>query len=199
MTNSSYTNKPVEKWFEITNMLINTHPLSSKELIEVTLQCWNDIFNSKIGSKPFSIGKDILPSPQVMGFLLHELIPLELERRYPFKWRKDKTAHEKDLLYLPDDKFSIEIKTSSNKARVFGNRSYAQPTQANKKSKSGYYLTINFGKFEDGAKELPKILLIRFGWLDHTDWRAQASASGQQSSLSPDVYRYKLPIIYSIR
>lgn len=197
--NSPYKNLPINKWLSITNKLIKVHPLSVKELTKVTLQSWNEIFNSRIGSKPFSIGKDILPVPQIMAFLLHELIPLEFERRYPSKWRKDKTANEKDLLYLPDDKFSIEIKTSSDKTHVFGNRSYAQPTQTDKKSKSGYYLTVNFGKFEDGIKELPKILLIRFGWLDHTDWRAQAAATGQQSNLSPDVYRYKLPIIYSAK
>lgn len=197
--NSPYDNQPLDQWLNITNQLIKKHPLSTEELIQITLQSWNEIFNSKIGSKPFSIGKDILPSPQIIGFLLHELIPLEFEKRYPAKWRKDKTANEKDLLYLPDDKFSIEIKTSSDKTHVFGNRSYAQPTQTDKKSKSGYYLTVNFGKFEDGVKELPKILLIRFGWLDHTDWKAQAAATGQQASLSPDVYRYKLPIIYSIK
>lgn len=197
--NSPYNKLPPNKWLTTTNKLIRAHPLSIKELTEVTLQSWNEIFNSKIGSKPFSIGIDILPSPQIMGFLLHELIPLEFEKRYPDKWRKDKTVNEKDLLYLPDDKFSIEIKTSSDKTHVFGNRSYAQPTQADKKSKSGYYLTVNFGRFESGVKELPKILLIRFGWLDHTDWRAQIAASGQQSSLSPDVYRYKLPVIYPVK
>lgn len=197
--NSPYSHLPLEKWLPTTNKLIKAHPISVKELIDVTLQSWKEIFNSKIGSKPFSIGKDILPSPQIMAFLLHELIPLEFEKRYPLEWRKDRTANEKDLMYLPNDKFSIEIKASSSKNRIFGNRSYAQETKTDKKSKSGYYLTVNFGKFEKGLKEIPKILLIRFGWLDHTDWRGQSAASGQQSNLSPDVYRYKLPIIYSVK
>ncbi|MFN9402025.1 MAG: ScaI family restriction endonuclease, partial [Dolichospermum sp.] len=42
--------------------------------------------------------------------------------------------------------FSIEIKTSSSPRNIFGNRSYAQKstTGKTKKSKSGYYLVINF-------------------------------------------------------
>lgn len=197
--NSPYINKPPNQWLTITNRLVKNHPLSVKELIEVTLRSWAEIFTSKIGSKPFGIGNEILPKPQIMGFLLHELIPLEFEKRYPSRWRKDKTANEKDLIFLPDDKFSIEIKTSSNKNRIFGNRSYAQVTKTDKKIKSGYYLTVNFEKFYDNSKELPKVSLIRFGWLDHTDWRGQLADTGQQSSLSPDVYRYKLPIIYSAK
>lgn len=197
--NSPYNNLPPDKWLQITKKLIRIHPLSVDELIEVTLQSWNEIFNSKIGSKPFGIGKDILPSPQIMGFLLHELIPLEFEKRHPSKWRKDKTANEKDLIYLPDDKFSIEIKTSSSKSHIYGNRSYAQEAISDRKSKSGYYLTVNFEKFEEGSKKMPRILLIRFGWLDHSDWKGQAAATGQQSVISPDVYRYKLPIIYSTK
>lgn len=197
--NSPYINQPLNQWLTITNKLIKTHPLSVEELIEVTLQSWTEIFTSKIGSKPFSIGREILPRPQIMGFLLHELIPLEFEKRYPSKWRKDKTAGEKDLIFLPNDKFSIEIKTSSDKNHIFGNRSYAQVTKTDKKIKSGYYLTTNFGKFKDDSRELPKILLIRFGWLDHTDWKGQLAPTGQQSSLSPDVYRYKLPVIYSAK
>lgn len=196
---SPYNNLPPDKWLKITNKLIRTHPLSVNELIEVTLQSWNEIFNSKIGSKPFKIGEDILPIPQIMGFLLHELIPLEFEKRYPSIWRKDKTANEKDLIYLPDDKFSIEIKTSSSKDHIYGNRSYAQDALTDKKSKSGYYLTANFEKFNKGFKKIPRITLIRFGWLDHSDWKGQIAATGQQSKLSPDIYRYKLPIIYSAK
>lgn len=197
--NSPYNNLPPDKWLTTTSKLIKAHPLSVKELTEVTLQSWNEIFNSKIGSKPFSIGKDILPIPQIMGFLLHELVPLEFEKRYPSRWRKDKTANEKDLIYVPNDKFSIEIKTSSSKNHIYGNRSYAQEAHTDRKSKSGYYLTVNFEKFEKESNKTPRVILIRFGWLDHSDWKGQSAATGQQSVISPDVYRYKLPIIYSAK
>jgi len=38
----------------------------------------------------------------------------------------------------------------------------------------------------------PRILNIRFGWLDHEDWMGQKAASGQQSRLSSDVEKLKL-------
>jgi hypothetical protein len=64
-----------------------------------------------------------------------------------------------------------------------------------KKSKSGYYLTVNFQKFSASNKK-PRILLIRFGWLDSTDWRGQAAQTGQQASLSWEADNYKLLKIY---
>ncbi|HFC7940318.1 ScaI family restriction endonuclease [Neisseria meningitidis] len=42
----------------------------------------------------------------------------------------------------------------------------------------------------------PEIKIIRFGWLDHTDWIAQTAATGQQARLSPEAYRSKLKILY---
>jgi hypothetical protein len=38
----------------------------------------------------------------------------------------------------------------------------------------------------------PPIRVIRFGWLDHTDWRAQSSETGQQSSLPAAVENNQL-------
>ena len=142
-------------------------------------------------SKPFKIGEDLFPRPQVMGFFLHELIPLELECRYPELWRREQQSDEKDIVYKPDRQYSVEIKTSSSARNIYGNRSYAQKTKSNKKSKSGYYLAINFQKFTSKVTS-PKIVLVRFGWLDHADWQGQAAASGQQARLSSDVEKYKL-------
>jgi hypothetical protein len=188
---SPYEGIPVELWKQKTRELIYNHPLNTNELYEVVLTCWQDIFQSTIGSKPFRIGTDILPTPQVMGFLLHELIALELAYRYPQKWRRDQTSAEKDLVYIPDDVFSIEIKTSSSVGNIYGNRSYSQTGTTSKKTKSGYYLAINFGKFSSSQTQ-PTITQVRFGWLDYTDWVGQASATGQQARLSPDIERNKL-------
>jgi hypothetical protein len=87
---------------------------------------------------------DLFPRPQIMAYFLHELIPLEFSDRYPGIWRREETSDEKDLVYIPDQWFSVEIKTSSSNGRIFGNRSYTQETQTIKKSKSGYYLAVNF-------------------------------------------------------
>lgn len=150
-----------------------------------------------MGSKGFRIGKEIFPKPQIMGFFLHELIPLELKGRYPSQWRGEISASDKDIVYIPDVKFSIEVKTSSNPSHIYGNRSYAQSTTKGKKAKSGYYLAVNFEKFSS-VNEHPSIKLIRFGWLDSNDWIGQKAASGQQSRLSSEVENYKLLELYSL-
>lgn len=132
-----------------------------------------------------------------MGYFLHELIPLEFARRYPKVWRREENANEKDIVCLLDNKFSVEIKTSSSSRNTYGNRSYTQLSTTGsegKKNKSGYYLVVNFQKFNKNVQgsQRPQINLVRFGWLDREDWQGQAAATGQQARLSPAVERYKL-------
>jgi len=38
--------------------------------------------------------------------------------------------------------------------------------------------------------------MIRFGWLDHTDWIGQKAATGQQSRLAPETYDLKFKTLY---
>ena len=190
---SPYSGLSVQKWEKRTRQLINNHPLDPNEIYDVVIKVWNDIFNSGIGSKPFRIGSDLFPRPQVMAYFLHELIPLESAHRYPEKWRREQTPDEKDMVYVPDLNYSIEIKTSSSPKNIYGNRSYTQKTTSVKKSKSGYYLAINFQKFFATERtRKPLITRVRFGWLDHNDWIGQTSASGQQARLSPAVEQHKL-------
>ncbi len=195
---SPYKGLRPEKWLDITRQLVKAHPLKATEVVEVVLATWDSIFDSRMGTGAFHIGKDIFPKPQIMGFFLHELIPLELATRYPKSWRGERTSGDKDIVYIPDDQYSIEVKTSSNPRHIFGNRSYAQEATKNKKVKSGYYLAVNFEKFSDDSKR-PNILLVRFGWLDATDWIGQKAATGQQSRLPPDVENYKLLELYRHR
>jgi hypothetical protein len=180
---------------EKTRRLIAAHPLSSKEIVEVVLLSWDAIFKSKIGPHGFRIGKHLFPKPQIMGFLLHELIPLEFSARYPLVWRGDKSSGEKDLVHVPDDGFSLEIKTSSHKTQIFGNRSYAQQSTDSKKSKAGYCLAVNFEAFAK-SRPIPRIRRIRFGWLDHDDWIGQRAATGQQARLRPECESKKLLVLY---
>lgn len=192
---SPYNNIPPEEWINKTNSLLEDHPLSESEIKEVVLSCWNSIFDSKFGSSGFSIGEDIFPKPQIMGFLLHELIPLELNSRFNGVWRGDENSGDKDCVYIPENKYSFEVKTSSNKNKIFGNRSYAQSTTKGKKSKDGYYLTVNFEKFNVKGVQ-PKVKIIRFGWIDSTDWIGQTASTGQQSRLPNEVYDGKLKVIH---
>lgn len=192
---SPYFELDQEEWAAKTQELIEDHPANLDDLVSVVLNSWASIFESSLGSG-FKIGDDICPRPQILGFLLHELVPLEFERLNPGTWRRDSGASEKDLVFLADKSMSIEIKTSSNKNQIFANRSYGQQNESKgKKDKSGYYLAVNFESWKE-ADGQPKVRLIRFGWLDHTDWHSQKEESGQQSSLSPIVENLQLLIIY---
>ena len=192
---SPYNGVPVHDWHLITQQLIDSHPLTESELVDVVLVSWSSIFSSRFGNAGFMIGKQIFPKPQIMGFLIHELIPLELESRHQRSWQVDKDKNDKDCVCLNNNYFSFEIKTSSNASKIFGNRSYAQSSSNSRKAKDGFYLTINFEKFDKSGNQ-PKIKLIRFGWLDSTDWRGQKAATGQQSNLPAEVYNGKLKLIY---
>jgi hypothetical protein len=194
---SPYKDKPVDEWSDITNELIAAHPLSENQIVEYCLAAWNDIYCSKIGRHGFQIGEDIFVRPQIIGALLHELIPAEIVANNPNLWQREQRVDDKDIVYIPDSAFSIELKTSSSSSKIFGNRSYAQAPTENKKSKDGYYLTINFEQIKERSNTPPEITIIRFGWLDHTDWTGQAAATGQQAWLSKETYLYKLKTLYS--
>ena len=195
MPNSPYKRKTVAQWSAITDKLIASHPIKPDEIVETVLKSWEDIFNSKIGS--FSIGKEIEPVPQIMSFLLHELVAHYLSLKHPGIYKVGTEKTEKDIHCITDSSLSIEIKGSSHPNQIFANRSYAQPQSGNgQKDKNGFYIAINFEQFKDVKPNIPKILMIRFGYLEHTDWIAQASATGQQARLGADVYRHKLKQIY---
>jgi len=192
MTNSPYDGLSISEWEQKTKELIKNHPLKMAELKTIVENSWDSIFNTTMGTG-HKIGKDIFPKPQIMAFFLHELIALEISDKYPKEWRGDETGSEKDLVCLTDGIYSIEIKASSNPKKIFGNRSYAQQTESgSKKGKSGYYLAINFKKFVGKTEQKPGLVNIRFGWIDHTDWKGQAAATGQQAHLSSDVEKFKL-------
>lgn len=192
---SPYENVDSSNWKNITEQLLVNFPLSKEYLVSLVLKSWEAILKTKIANK-WSIAKDVQPKPQIMGFFLHEIIGQYIQADYPDSWRKEKDAADKDVVCITNNDYSLEIKTSSDKNKIFGNRSYAQEVKTGgKKSKSGYYLAINFEKFDE-TEDLPKIRLIRFGWLDHSDWIGQSAASGQQARLPKEVENGKLIVIY---
>ncbi|MCY4491640.1 MAG: ScaI family restriction endonuclease [Thaumarchaeota archaeon] len=89
----------------------------------------------------------------------------------------EKKISDKDVVNLKNTNHSIEVKTS-NKTKIFGNKSYAQNTNKSKKLKTGYYMAVNFEKYTP-TKIVPKILNVRFGRLDHNDWKAQIVQLGK--------------------
>lgn len=178
-------------WENRTRELLTEQPLDGPTLVSAVLDAWESIFTSSLGG--FTIGRDIFPTPQIMGFLLHELVPLRLASANP-DWRRDRSSSEKDLVYLPKERYSIEIKTSSDATSIFGNRIFGLDNPAKrKKAKDGYYAAINFHKWDHRR---PEISRIRYGWLDATDWVAQKAESGQQSSLPAAVYNSQLLTVF---
>ncbi len=195
---SPYDSLPESEWRAKTIELVNYHPLSTDTIIDTVLEAWDGILKTKIADE-LQIGMDIFPSPQILGNYLHELIPVILEKKYPGVWARDLEKKDKDLVYKPDSYYSAEIKTSSNPNNIFGNASYGQEDSANasSKSKDGYYLAVNFEKFNpNDSSFLPQIKKIRFGWLDHSDWHSQSASSGQAATISTTVRDNKLLLIY---
>ncbi len=194
---SPYDGLTVDRWKEKTHELVVEHPLESAELVEIVINSWSGILDTRIGAGRHQIGVDVFPNPQIMAFLLHELIPLELGLLHPGIWRRDNSPTEKDVVHIPDDSYSFEIKASSSPNSIYANRSYAQPSPTSKKHKAGYYLAINFEKFTQNMNS-PKITRIRMGWLDHTDWIGQRAPTGQQARLNIDARGKKLLDLYPV-
>lgn len=190
-TVSPYSDLSEDKWESKTKELIADHPLDLETIRELSLRAWSDVWSTQIGT-----GKATLPirslglSAPIIGAFFEKLLAKHLELAFPNAWRGG-TGSEKDLHFVPAPDKSIEVKTSGQLGlKIFGNRSYSQELAseaAAKKDKSGYYITANF--FED------RLCLLRFGWIDASDWKGQAAATGQASSLPDSVYRYKLLII----
>lgn len=137
-------------------------------------------------------------SPSVLGQLLHTLIPKQIENAYPNEWRKDEHKADKDVVNLLHPRFSFEIKTSSSKRHIYGNRSYTKVGEGTEKSRNGYLLAINFEKCDVYTKErrCPEITRIAFGYLEHSDWRAQKAETGQNATLTTQAYQTKLIQLY---
>ncbi len=188
-TDNPYKDIPIEKWPEITQDLVNRHPLR-KEIVEFCLKSWQSILHGKINTYLNMNISEMSISPQATGALLHDVIPEYIAKKRS-GFRKG-TGAEKDVVCEENDFFSFEIKTSSQKS-IFGNRSYTKSNSG--KSKSGYYLTINFEKINANK---PRILLIQMGWLEQSDWVGQKSETGQQAKLTKEAKKGKLIVLYDV-
>lgn len=178
-----------DNWLDVTKKLTDSHPLSPAEILEISIVAWNSVWSTQIGCAPAQISlRDIAPPATVIGYFFEKLFAKELSKRYPKDWRGTKTGDEKDLHCITQPSFSTEIKASGQLGtKIFGNRSYGQEIKNQalaKKDKSGYYITVNF--FGECLN------LVRFGWIDADDWKAQKSATGQMAGLGENVYRSKL-------
>jgi hypothetical protein len=194
MLNSPYEGIEEAKYIDITKKLMDEFPLSIDVIVSVVQEAWNDLYTSSFGSTEIKIGEDIFLPAQATGVILEKLIAVRLSNM-DSNWRGGEAKTEKDIVCLTNDKYSFEIKTSSSKNGLYGNRSTGHKSKNSTKHRSGYYLVINY--------ELPKednpfksIRKIRFGWIDDSDWKGQAQSSGQQASIGADLAKIKLLTIY---
>lgn len=185
---SPYENVPIEKWEETTRDLVEQHPLKPY-IVDICLKSWQSLLHGKINTYLNMYISEMSISPQATGALLHDVIPEYIAKNCR-GFRKGIEKDEKDIVCEENDFYSLELKTSSQKS-IYGNRSYAQSDSG--KSKSGYYLTINFEKINANN---PRVLLIQMGWLDHSDWKGQKSETGQQASLTKEAKNKKLLTLY---
>lgn len=188
---SPYAEKPISDWSAVTDRLLEEHPLKPQQILDASLSAWSRLWKTRVGDVELGVPfEDVDPPATVIGYFFEKLVAKELEARLPNAWRGGRGS-EKDLHCIPSPDKSVEMKSSGQLgSKIFGNRSYGQQVEnadAAKKDKSGYYITVNFyGK---------TLTLIRFGWIDASDWKAQSSATGQMAGLGEEVYTHKLRVI----
>lgn len=191
---SPYFGLPVNQWESVTRRLVQRHPLSGELILDAALLSWQRLWSTWVGDGRVGFPlAEIDPPATVIGYMFEKLFAKELAVRLPNDWRGG-SGSEKDLHCIRNEALSVEMKASGQLGyRIYGNRSYGQTLEnadAAKKDKSGYYITVNFyGQ---------TLTLLRFGWIDASDWQAQKSPTGQMAGLSQEVYEYKLlPILGS--
>jgi hypothetical protein len=189
MANSPYLGKEIDQWLSITNTIIYNHPLKVDELLQFVIAAWEGVWSTQIGNDGARVSlREIHPPATVVGYFFEKLLAKSLANKYPKQWASGDTGKEKDLHFISNPELSVEVKSSGQLGlKIFGNRSYGQEienTDRAKKDKAGYYITVNFyGE---------RLTLVRFGWIDGSDWEAQKSPTGQMAGLGQNVYNYKL-------
>lgn len=173
---------------------VHDHPLTDEELITIVLAAWQDLLAASTGG--LNLVRDVGIEPREIGGIMQKLIAGRLQSIEPGRWRGESSPREKDVVCLDDERYSFEIKTSSSKSGLPGNRSYASTGAECRKSKRGYYLAINYDNPQRTAD--PRVRRMRFGWLDQEDWRPQRTGTGQLARIRSRDAARQLITIYEI-
>lgn len=189
-SDSPYWNKNSEdEKKNVRDKLLKDYPIKEKELIHNCKQAWEIIKKIEIdilGNKINLVDLELHGS--IYGGLIDTVLREVIIKSDESKWMRPNLKVDKDVIYIDDNKKSLEIKSGGQKnTQVFGNRSSNLEEKNEQKSMAGYYITINYYNKE--------LYLIRFGWLDEEDWIGQVDG-GQQAKISEDAYELKLKILY---
>jgi len=192
-----FANLSATEWSNKRDELIDEYPLDITEIRDLVLRSYNKLLQTRIGepSDDILIFEDVPVGAQTTGAFLETIIANEIQKR-DSAWRQGSDG-EKDLIHTDNTKYSTEIKMSGQvNDKVFGNRSFAQDSGSNgKKSKSGFYITLNVHISEEILSASHNLFLIRFGWIDFDDWTGQSAATGQAATLPSEVYEHKLRVV----
>jgi hypothetical protein len=187
---SPYHGLDTELWPSVTQSVVDAFPLSRSQLFNLAVDAWKDVTSTRIGRRELRIGHDLEVPAQAIGYLFEKLFALALmEMAGPFRGGLSQ-ATEKDIVHDDDPSFSFEIKTSTHKTGIYGNRSQSQRSAKRKKIRVGYHLVMNFTK--PTAAQPYGSFVLRFGWLDNSDWKAQNAQSGQAAHVPPHIQAMKL-------
>lgn len=188
---SPYKNINICNWKSVTIKLVDSFPIKKKELKEYVEEAFDEYLKMTISSLKLQVGKDIFFPAQATGVIIDKLIGVIIIKKKGNEWKSGDKKNEKDVVNILNDKYSFEIKTSSSKSGIFGNRSMGHRSKKKIKIRSGYYLIINYKLPKENDMSL-KIYKIRFGWIDDVDWIGQSSPTGQQSTISKECKDLKL-------
>ena len=122
---SPYSGKPEPKWLAITKRLVDNHPLRVEDIRDAAAMPWKTLWGTTVGESENGVRLSELDVPAtVVGyFFARSRLANELGLRFPGQWRKAQSSAEKDLVYLPDQRYSIELKTSGQRGnKIYGNR-----------------------------------------------------------------------------
>lgn len=190
MLSSPYIGHHESDWLSITNELIQKFPIPTEKLVSIVELAWDDIYSSSFGNSQLQIGRDVFLPAQATGVILERLISRRLSEIYS-DWRGGENKGEKDIVCMTNDFFSFEIKTSSSKYGLYGNRSTGHISSIRTKHRTGYYLVVNY-KLPTDEDRSRLIWGIRFGWIDDEDWVGQDKPTGQQASIGSKIASLKL-------
>lgn len=192
-----FANLSPNEWSDKRDDLIEDYPLTLDEIRNLVLRSYSKLLETRIGepSDDILIFEDVPVGAQTTGAFLETIIANEIQK-IDSVWRQGSDA-EKDLVHTESPEYSTEIKMSGQvDDKVFGNRSFTQDSGSDgKKSKSGFYITLNVHISNEILPPSQNLFLIRFGWIDFGDWAGQSAATGQAAKLPAEVYEHKLRVV----
>lgn len=187
---------------QLTQALILKHPLNMGVVRDLVFEAWRLIIQGKFTDADGEVEDyffDVKPESKDLCNQMHKKIPKLLAKEFGSKWREEVFKTDKDVVCTNDNKFSFEIKGGQGfDGKCSGNKSYANTKGNAAKSKNGFYLFFNFENIAEARAKgkRPEITFIRFGYVEQRNWRGQSSGSGQQATISPEVYKTQFMTLF---